>query len=129
MTISFHVGNLYLSFRFSNFINLYLSLIFVGSSTPCLPLTVELDDDSPSTKKRQWTSSVWKHYNVKEDKHFSCGKDCAYCKYCNGGPVDADASNGTSNFRRHTKCYTACVSSDVGQMMMAKDGKFDRKFN
>ncbi|KAJ8423330.1 hypothetical protein Cgig2_002025 [Carnegiea gigantea] len=64
-----------------------------GSSTPCTPFTVELDDDSPSTKKRRWTSSVWKHYNIKEGKHFPDAKDRAYCKYCNGGPIDADSSN------------------------------------
>ncbi|KAJ8438342.1 hypothetical protein Cgig2_013390 [Carnegiea gigantea] len=51
-----------------------------GSSTPCTPFTVELDDDSPSTKKRRWTSSVWKHYNIKEGKHFPDAKDRAYCK-------------------------------------------------
>ncbi|KAJ8448062.1 hypothetical protein Cgig2_028938 [Carnegiea gigantea] len=34
-----------------------------GSSTPCTPFTVELDDDSPSTKKRRWTSS----YLVKQN--------------------------------------------------------------
>ncbi|KAJ8450785.1 hypothetical protein Cgig2_032410 [Carnegiea gigantea] len=83
-----------------------------GSSIPCTPLTVELDDDSPSTKRRRWTSSVWKHYNIKEGKHFLDDKDRPYCKYCNGGPIDADSSNGTSHFRHHT---------DVGQMMMAED--------
>ena len=72
---------------------------------------------------------MWKHYNIKEGKHFSDGKDRAYCKYCNGGPVDADSSNGTSNFRRHTESCSARCSTHVGQMMMAKDGKLARKFN
>ncbi|KAJ8444882.1 hypothetical protein Cgig2_015228 [Carnegiea gigantea] len=102
---------------------------FGGSSTPCTPFTVELDDNSPSTKKRRWTSSVWKHYNIKEGKHFPDAKDRAYCKYCNGGPIDADSSNGTSNFRRHTETCSARVSGDVGQMILAKDGKLVRKFN
>lgn len=64
-----------------------------GSSTPSTPIAVEVDDDSPSTKKRRWTSLVWKHYNIKEGKHFSDGKDCVYYKYCNGGPIDADSCN------------------------------------
>ena len=63
-----------------------------------MPITVEVDDDSPSTKKRRWASPVWKHYNKKEGKHFSDGKDRAYYKYYNGEPIDADSSNGTSNF-------------------------------
>ncbi|KAJ8441774.1 hypothetical protein Cgig2_009020 [Carnegiea gigantea] len=100
-----------------------------GSSTPCAPIAVEVDDDSPSDKKRHWTSSVWKQYNMKEGKHFSNGKDRAYCKYYNGGPVDADSSNGTSNFRRHTESCSARSSTDVGQMMMTKDGKLARKIN
>ena len=37
-----------ISFRSSN---LYLPLIFVGSATPCTPLTVVIDGDYPSTKK------------------------------------------------------------------------------
>ncbi|KAJ8435850.1 hypothetical protein Cgig2_029605 [Carnegiea gigantea] len=100
-----------------------------GSSTLPMPITVEVDDDSPSTKKRCWTSPVWKHYNIKEGKHISDGKDHAYCKYYNGGPVDADSSNGTSNFRRHTESCSARSSTNVGQMMIAKDGKLARKFS
>ncbi|KAJ8428150.1 hypothetical protein Cgig2_011523 [Carnegiea gigantea] len=95
-----------------------------GSSTLCTPLTIELDDDSPSTKKRQWISSVWKHYNIREGNHFSDGRDRTYCKYCNGGPIDADSSNGTSNFRRHTESFSAHVSGDVGQMMRLKMGNW-----
>ena len=55
-----------------------------------MPINVEVDDDSPSTKKRHWASPVWKHYNIKEGNHFSAGKDRAYCKYCNGGPTDEE---------------------------------------
>jgi len=72
---------------------------------------------------------VWNHYIIKEGKHFSDGKDRAYCKYCNGGPIDADSSNGTSNFRRHTESCSARSSTDVGQVMMAKDGQLARKFS
>jgi len=94
-----------------------------------MPITVEVDDDSPSTKKRHWTSPVWKHYNIKDGKHFSDGKDRAYCKYYNGEPIDVDSTNGTSNFRHHTESYSARSSTDVGQMMIDKDGKLARKFN
>ncbi|KAJ8427769.1 hypothetical protein Cgig2_010618 [Carnegiea gigantea] len=83
-----------------------------GSSTPSTPIAVEVDDDSPSTKKRRWTFPVWKQYNIKEGKHFFDGKDRAYCKYCNGGLVHADSSNGTSNFRRHTESCRARSSTD-----------------
>lgn len=107
----------------------FLIKMFIGSSTPCTPIIVEVDDDSPLNKKRCWTSSLWKHYNIKEGKHFPDGKDCAYCKYCNGGPIDADSSNGTSNFRRHTDSCSARSSTYVGQMMMAKDEKLARKIN
>ena len=43
--------------------------------------------------------------------------------------LDADSSNGTSNFRRHTESYSARSSTDVGQLMMAKDGQLVRKFS
>ena len=55
-----------------------------------MPINVKVDDDSPSTKKRRWASPLCKHYNIKESKHFSDGKDRAYCKYCNGGPIDEE---------------------------------------
>ncbi|KAJ8444124.1 hypothetical protein Cgig2_005805 [Carnegiea gigantea] len=64
-----------------------------GSSTPSTKTAIEVDDDSTSTKRRRWTSSVWKHYNIKEGKHFSDGNDRAYCKYYNGGLIDANSSN------------------------------------
>jgi len=90
---------------------------FLGSSTPSTLITVQVGDDSLSSKKRRWTSSVWKHYNIREGKHFSDGKDRAYCKYCNGGPIDADSSNGTSNFRRHSESCSARSSTNVVQRL------------
>jgi len=94
-----------------------------------MPVTVEVEDDSPSSKKRHWNSPVWSHYNIKEGKHFSDDKVRTYCKYCNEGPVDADSSDGTSNFRRHIESCSACSSTNVGQLMMAKDGQLARKFS
>ena len=105
----------------------HLIEIFIGRSTPT-PITVKVDDDFPLNKKRCWTSPVWKHYKIKEGKHFPDGKDHAYYKYCKGGPVNADSSNGTSNFRCHVESCSARSSTNVGQMMMAKDGKLARKF-
>jgi len=72
---------------------------------------------------------VWKHYNIEEGKRFSDSNDRAYCKYCNERPIDADSTNGMSNFRHHTKNCSAHSSSDVGQMMIDKDEKLARKFN
>ena len=72
---------------------------------------------------------MWNHYIIKEGNHFSDGKDRAYCKYCNGEPIDADSNNGTSNFRHHTESRSAHSSTDVGQLMMAKDGQLARKFS
>jgi len=100
--------------------------MFIGGSTL---ITVEQHDNSPSTKKRHWTSSVWKHYNIKEGKYFSNSKDCAYCKYYNEGLIDADSINGTSNFRYHIESYSARSNTNMCQMMMGKDEKLARKFN
>jgi len=101
----------------------------MGTSTPSMSITVEVDDDSPSSKKRHWNSPMWNHYNIKEGKHFPFGKDRAYCKYCNGGPVVTDSSNGTSNCRRHTENCSAHLSTNVGKLMMAKGGQLARKFS
>ena len=67
---------------------------------------------------------MWKHYNIREGKHFPDGKDRAYCKYCNGGPIDANSSNGMSNFKHHMESCSARSSTDVGQLMMAKVGNW-----
>jgi len=99
------------------------------SSHESIPVSLELDDNISSSRKRQWSSSVWKHYNIKEDKFFDDGIPRAYCKYCNGRPLIADSNNGTSNFRRHSKTYSARLSGDVGQLMMTKDGKLARKID
>jgi len=65
----------------------------------------------------------------KRGKHFTDDKDHAYCKYCNKGPINVNSSNGMSNFRHHTESCSAHLSTDVGQMMMAKDEKLAKKFN
>ena len=87
----------------NNYVLIFFIKNFRRRLYPCMLLTVELYDDSLSIKERQWTFSVWKHYNIQEGKHFPNGKDRAYYKYCNEGPVDAYSSNATFNFRHHTE--------------------------
>ena len=73
-----------------------------------------VDIDCFSTKKRCWAFSVLLCCNIKFGKHLLDGKDTAYCKYCNGSPIDEDSSNGTFNFICHTESYSAHWSTDVG---------------
>jgi len=99
------------------------------SSNQSMPVSLESDDDISSSRKRQWSSSVWKHYNIKEGKFCDDGIPRAYCKYCNRGPTIADSSNGVSNSRRHSETCSARSSGDVGPLMMTKDEKLARKFD
>jgi len=101
----------------------------LGSSNESTPVSLKLNDDISSSRKRRWSSSVWKHYNIKEGKFFDDGIPHAYCKYYNRGPLIADSNNGTSNFIRQSKTFSARSSGDVGQLMMTKNKKLARKFD
>jgi len=101
----------------------------LGSSNESTLVSLELDDDISSSRNRWWSSSVWKHYNIKEGKFLDNDIPHAYCKYCNGGPIIADSNNGTYNFICHSKTCSACSSGGVDQLIMTKDGKLARKFD
>jgi len=88
----------------------------LGSFNQYTTVLLESDNDISSSRKRWWTLSAWKHYNIKDGKFFADGTPCAYCKYCNGGCTNVDSSNGMSNFRRHSKTYSTHSSGNVGKL-------------
>ncbi|KAK9665713.1 hypothetical protein RND81_14G130400 [Saponaria officinalis] len=101
------------------------------SSSPGAKVGENVDNSMASSewRRRKWTSTVWRHYELSDEKNYEDGIPRAICKYCNGGPTYANSSLGTSNFKGHIESCRARNSGTIGEMVLGNEGLLVKKID